>query len=118
MRAACKVPSACFFAAAMAEFDCKPGPIKDTIAELQAAWMDTLGRAAAAAITSDELSPHVDPDQLAFELEAALLSANWYFHLFEDATYLERARHAVRARLSREATRVGLRWLPADPQSG
>jgi AcrR family transcriptional regulator len=100
-------PGGCFFAAAMAEFDCKPGPIKDKIADLQAAWMDTLGRAAAAAIDNGELNPHVDPDQLAFELEAALLSANWYFHLFNDASYMNRAREAIRRRLHSDATERG-----------
>ena len=111
-------PGGCFFAAAMAEFDCKPGPIKDTIAELQAAWMDTLGRAAAAAITSDELSPHVDPDQLAFELEAALLSANWYFHLFNDASYMNRAREAIRRQLLSDATERGRTLLLDHAEDG
>ena len=112
-------PGGCFFASAMAEFDARaPGPVREQIAECQGQWMLTLERAAADALAKEELRTDADPRQLAFELEGALLSANWYFHLFEDATYLERARHAVRARLSREATRVGLRWLPADPQSG
>ena len=47
-------------------------------------------------------------EQLAFELEGALLSANWYFHLFHDTTNIERARLAVRTQLSREATPTGL----------
>jgi AcrR family transcriptional regulator len=100
-------PGGCFFAAAMAEFDCKPGLIKDKIAELQAAWMDTLEQAAAAAINSGDLSPGVDPSQLAFELEAALLSANWYFHLFDDASYMDRAREAILHRLLSDATERG-----------
>jgi AcrR family transcriptional regulator len=100
-------PGGCFFAAAMAEFDCQPGPIKDRIADLQAAWMDTLGQAAAAAMKRDELSPRVDPDQLAFELEAALLGANWYFHLFDDASYMDRAREAIKRRLLSDATEGG-----------
>lgn len=112
-------PGGCFFASAMAEFDAKaPGPVRDRIAECQEQWMLTLERAAAAALAKEELRTDADPRQLAFELEGALLSANWYFHLFGDATYLERARHAVRVRLSSEATRVGLRSLPADPPSG
>jgi hypothetical protein len=42
--------------------------------------------------------------------------ANWYFHLYNDAAYLDRARHAVRARLASEATPAGLRALPASPE--
>jgi AcrR family transcriptional regulator len=109
-------PGGCFFASAMAEFDSKaPGPVRDRIAQCQHQWMDTLERAAQQAQERGELCDGSDPRQLAFELEAALLSANWYYHLFNDATYLDRGRRAVRARLAIEATPVGLHLLPADP---
>jgi AcrR family transcriptional regulator len=107
-------PGGCFFAAAMAEFDCKaPGPVRDRIAECQEQWMTTLERAAQEARAQGELRTSSDPRQLAFELEAALLGANWYFHLYSDAGYLDRARRAVRARLASEATPAGLLSLPS-----
>ena len=110
-------PGGCFFASAMAEFDSKaPGPVRDRIAQCQDQWMSTLERAAQQAQEQGELRTGSDPRQLAFELEAALLSANWYFHLFNDATYLDRARRAVRARLASQATPAGLHLVP-DPQS-
>jgi AcrR family transcriptional regulator len=112
-------PGGCFFASAMAEFDSKaPGPVRDRIAQCQDQWMDTLEHAAQQARERGELSTGSDPRQLAFELEAALLSANWYYHLFNDATYFDRARRAVRARLASEATPVGLHLVPPGPQSG
>ena len=112
-------PGGCFFASAMAEFDCKaPGPVRDRIAQCQAQWMDTLERTAWEAQAKGELPAGSDPRQLAFELESALLTANWYFHLYTDADYLSRARRAVRARLASEATPAGMRALPATPQNG
>jgi AcrR family transcriptional regulator len=106
-------PGGCFFASAMAEFDAKaPGPVRDRIAECQAQWMDSLERAAASAQAAGELHASSDPQQLGFELEAALLSANWYYHLYGDPSYLERARLAVRDRLASQATATGLRSLP------
>ncbi len=108
-------PGGCFFASAMAEFDAKaPGPVRDRIAECQAQWMDTLEHAAASAQAARELHASTDPQQLAFELEAALLSANWYYHLYHDPAYLQRARRAVRDRLASQATPAGLRTLPPD----
>lgn len=108
-------PGGCFFASAMAEFDCKaPGPVRNRIAECQQQWMDMLERAAEDARAKRELRTDSDPCQLAFELEGALLTANWYFHLYGDALYLKRARRAVRARLSGETTSAGLHALPAD----
>jgi AcrR family transcriptional regulator len=110
-------PGGCFFASAMAEFDAKESsPARDRIVECQEQWMMTLERAAEDARAKGELRADGDSSQLAFELEGALLSANWYFHLFHDATNIERARDAVRTRLSREATPAGLHLLPAGPQ--
>jgi AcrR family transcriptional regulator len=108
-------PGGCFFASAMAEFDAKgPGPVRNRIAECQAMWIDILERAAQDGKQAGELQNAADPRQLAFELEAALLSANWYFHLYEEPVYLDRARRAIRGRLSAEATRTGLRSLSPE----
>ena len=105
-------PGGCFFAAAMAEFDSKaPSAVRDQIVECQEQWMGTLERIAAQAQANGELTSDADPKQLAFELEAALLSANWYFHLHADAGYFDRARRAIRTRLASEAT-VPIRDLP------
>jgi AcrR family transcriptional regulator len=106
-------PGGCFFASAMAEFESKaPGPVRDRIAQCQEQWMSTLERAAEEGQQRGELRTGSDPQQLAFELEAALLSANWYYHLFNDATYFDRARRTVQARLASEATPAGLHLLP------
>ena len=93
-------PGGCFFAAAMAEFDCKPGPVRDRIADLQGQWLDALRQAGADAVAAGELLPGTDAEQLAFDLEAAMLSANWYVHLFSDDRYLDRAARSVRARVA------------------
>jgi AcrR family transcriptional regulator len=110
-------PGGCFFASAMAEFDCKaPGPVRDRIAECQEHWMSTLARAADDAIEVGHLRAGADARQLAFELEAALLSANWYVHLYSEPSYIERARRAIHARLAGEATAAGRRIL--RPEKG
>ena len=105
-------PGGCFFAAAMAEYGAKdPGAVRDTIADCQRQWTATLERAAADAREQGELRDACDPEQLAFELEAALLSANWYFHLHSDTGYIDRGRRAVRARIEADATPTGIQAL-------
>src|SRR5690242_11967062 len=96
-------PGGCFFSAAMAEFDARPGPIRDRIADAQRQWLQTLERAASDARRLGELRADVDPAQLAFELESVMVTANWYFHLFGDRTQLVRARTGV-GRLLDEAS--------------
>jgi AcrR family transcriptional regulator len=104
-------PGGCFFASAMAEFDARPGPVRDRVAEVQRLWLDLLERAARDAIHAGELRPTTDPGQLAFELEAAMLSSNWYYHLYSDPEFFRRARQAVQTSLELQATAKGRRAL-------
>ncbi|GAC1596095.1 MAG: TetR/AcrR family transcriptional regulator [Acidimicrobiales bacterium] len=106
-------PGGCFFAGAMAEYNSKEGAIRDQISGVQREWMGSLERCACKAVERQELHAQTDAAQLAFELEGALLSANWYSRLFVDATYIARARVAVRTRLLREATHAGRALLLA-----
>ncbi len=105
-------PGGCFFAAAMAEFDAKTeGPVRDRIAYCQSLWMTSLEHSIEIAKQKRQLRASVDPRQLAFELEGAMLAANWYVHMFSDPSYMERARESVRSHLVRGATPTGLRVL-------
>lgn len=111
-------PGGCFFASAMAEFDAKPpSPARDLITECQQQWMATLERAAQDARDKGELRTDTDPRQLAFEIEGALLTANWYFHLFGDVSNLDRARLAVCSQLEHAATDGGVQLLRRAPRA-
>ena len=115
LRRARRVPPADDFASAMAEFDAKAsGPVRDRIADCQTQWMHTLERAAGSAQAAGELPASSDPQQLAFELEAALFSANWYYHLYKDSAYFQRAARAIRDRLASEATPPARHRCPAS----
>ena len=106
-------PGGCFFASAMAEFDARPGVVRDRVAAVQREWLDALERTARDGIECGELRPTTDPAQLAFELEAAMLSANWYYHLYTDRQFFARARLAVETSLRTAATGRGMRALDA-----
>jgi AcrR family transcriptional regulator len=90
----------CFFAAASAEFDSRPGAVRDQIAALTKAWMAGLQKEIAYAQSRRELRPSVDPAQLAFELHAYVQEANWAFKLFNDKSAFPRARRAIADRLT------------------
>ncbi len=111
-------PGGCFFAAAMAEFDARPGVVRDTIAALQRQWLDMLEGAAGDGIRLGELDDSVDPVQLAFELEAAMLSGNWYFHLYSDAQFFALSRNAVQRTISAAVTPKGRRVLEGAVRPG
>lgn len=104
----------CFFAAAAAEFDSRPGPVRDRIAEIMKEWLTTLRRAVTEAQEAGQLDRSVDPAQLAFEFNALELGANWAFQLYGDKQAFARARDAILERLRRHATRSGASCLPAQ----
>ena len=68
---------------------------------------DGMGGAAAG-----ELASEVDPTQMAFEVNALELGANWAFQLYGDKQAFARAREAILESLHRQATAQGSAMLP------
>src|SRR5229473_1788989 len=90
----------CFFAAASAEFDSRPGPVRDEIAALTKAWLVALRDEIAFAQSQKEIQASIEPAQLAFELHAYVQEANWAFKLFNDKSAFLLARRAIADRLA------------------
>jgi AcrR family transcriptional regulator len=84
----CAFPGGCFWAAAAAEFDDRPGPVRDAISEGVAGWTGELARQARAAGVKD-------PDQLAFEIYSIGLGANAANRLLGDGHAFKRARATI-----------------------
>lgn len=96
-------PGGCFFAAAAAELDCRPGPVRERIAAFQREWTQTLERQAAEARAIGELDRAADPKQIAFETNALLTAANSVFLLQGDPAVFDRARSGLLGMLERGA---------------
>ena len=103
----------CFFAAAAAEFDSRPGPVRDRIAAIMREWLGTLRKAMEECQEAGQMRRNVDTHQLAFEFNSFELGANWGFQLFGDKQAFSRAREAILERLRRHSTRSGLAILPS-----
>jgi AcrR family transcriptional regulator len=89
----------CFWAGASAEFDDRPGPVRDAIAAALDAWLGELERHA-------EVAGAEDPKRLAFELYAIVTGANSRFRLTGDRRVYAYARDSVERLLAE---------LPAKP---
>jgi AcrR family transcriptional regulator len=97
-------PGGCFFEAAVAEFDSRPGPVRDAVIEKRDYWVSSLARAIREAAAAGEVQPRVDAEQVAWELSCLLVGANGSFVINGGSTGIERARRAIRERLERLAT--------------
>ena len=62
------LPGGCPMIGGAIEFDDKPGPVRDTLASGQRAWIGTLTRAARQAVEQGQLAPDTDAEQISFEL--------------------------------------------------
>jgi AcrR family transcriptional regulator len=74
----------CFWGATSAEYDDRPGPVRDAIAGALDAWVAGLERNA-------RIAGVADPDRYAFELYAVIMGANSRYRLSADPRVLEHA---------------------------
>ena len=96
-------PGGCFFAAASLEFDDRPGRVRDRIVELMKQWLLLLEQTVREAQTAGAVKRDVDPRQMAFEIHALAMGANWRSRLFKDPAAFSTARRAVLERIEQIA---------------
>lgn len=78
----------CFWAATSAEYDDRPGPVRDAIAAALDAWTGELERQARVAGVEQ-------PQRFAFELYSVVMGANSRYRLSGDRQVFEYAREAI-----------------------
>ena len=97
-------PGGCFFFAAAAEYDARPGRVRDAVAAALAEWAALLERAAEDARQLGQLESTCDTRQLAFEVDALGVAANARAVLHDDDAAYDLARSGIRTRLATLAT--------------
>jgi hypothetical protein len=73
--------------------------VREVIAEDVRQFLALLAREVRKAQEAGDLDPAVDPEQLAFELDALGAAANHQFQFMRDPAVFDRAATAIRARL-------------------
>jgi AcrR family transcriptional regulator len=81
-------PGGCFWAATSAEYDDRPGPVRDVIAAALDAWLGELERQA-------RIAGSPDPGRFAFELYSVVMGANSRFRMGGDPVVFVYARDAI-----------------------
>jgi AcrR family transcriptional regulator len=93
-------PGGCFMTSASCEFDGRPGPVREAIAEALGLWYRVLEAEARHAIAAGDLPQGSDPKAIALQLNALAMAANQKLQLFGDRSALRVAREAMLATLS------------------
>jgi AcrR family transcriptional regulator len=98
-------PGGCFFSAAVAELDTRPGLARDRVLEVLGNWLALLKQCILEAQDLQEIDPHAEVAQAVFEIEAMLLAANFLFVMMNDPIHLTRGRRGVESVLARITNR-------------
>ncbi|MFE2328521.1 TetR/AcrR family transcriptional regulator [Streptomyces sp. NPDC059385] len=109
-------PGGCFFYSASAEFDSRPGPVRDEIAKARSDWTRYIERLLDEARQAGGFREGFDPadvPQLAFEAIAMMELANAHSVLHEDPLAYERAGRGILGRL--RAAAAAPEELPERP---
>jgi AcrR family transcriptional regulator len=93
------LPGGCFFFAVQAEFDDKPGPVRERIAQGMRDWVALLERVTTEAVGLGELDQDTDVAQLAYEIDAFGLSVVAHSRMLLDHASAAKSRSAVLSRL-------------------
>lgn len=91
-RVSVEVDAGCIYISGAVEFDDRPGPVRDALAQMVLAWHQALHRAILQAVDLGQLRADTDPLQLLFETHGLILS------LHHDARFLRSAGAVDRAR--------------------
>ncbi len=82
----------CVLSAAASEIDAKSGAVRDSLAAVMSEWLKFLADNARAAIKRGEFRSTANAEQIAFELHAIGLAANWHYQLFGERVAFKRGR--------------------------
>jgi AcrR family transcriptional regulator len=97
--AASRIPGGCFFVSASSEFDDRPGPVRDRLAQLQRDWLEVIAHTVRTASTEGHFRGDVDPEQFAQDLYGIMLAYHHASRLLGDDRAAARARTAFEALL-------------------
>lgn len=76
-------PGGCFWAANLADFDSRPGPVRDTLARQQQTWRQLIAAELRYSADAGEIAD-LDTELAAFQIDAALTAANTAMRLGDD----------------------------------
>lgn len=109
-------PGGCFFTAAAAEFDDRPGRVRDTILGLASVWDRDLYRQIRTATAEGDLPAGTDADQLVFEVTSVMLGLNHALQLHRDTRAPAKARRTLGRLLGQPVAAVLLLALASGPR--
>ena len=87
-RTSAEIDSGCLYISGAAEFDDRPGPVRDALASSVQTWMAALHRAVRIAVEQGDLAQQTDAAQMAFEVHGLILACHYEARFLKSKTAL------------------------------
>jgi AcrR family transcriptional regulator len=102
-RVAVEIQSGCIFISGAVEFDDRPGPVRDALANSVQTWLTALFRAVVLAKECGHLRQDADEQQMAFEIHGLILALHYEARFLKNPGSIERANQGFENILGRYA---------------
>jgi hypothetical protein len=91
-RTSAEIDSGCLYISGAAEFDDRPGPVRDALASSVKTWLSALHRAVCQARDEKHLAEHTDATQMSFEIHGLILALHYEARFLKTVKSLSRAK--------------------------
>ena len=102
-RVAVEIQSGCIFISGAVEFDDRPGPVRDALANSVQTWLNAMLRAVVLAKECGDLRVDADEQQVAFEIHGLILALHYEARFLKNPGSIERANRGFENILARYA---------------
>ncbi len=116
-RVSVELDSGCIYISGAVEFDDRPGPVRDALADMVRSWQAALERAIGIAVDVGDLAPDTDALQMLFEIHGLILALHHDARFLRNPGVLGRARAGFERTLAHySAKQVAGAVVPTQPQ--
>lgn len=100
-RTSAEIDSGCLYISGAAEFDDRPGPVRDALASSVKTWLAAVHRAVVQARDEHHLGNDTDPTQMCFEIHGLILALHYEARFLKSTKSLQRAKQGFEQLLLR-----------------
>ena len=90
-RTSIEIDSGCIYISGAVEFDDRPGPVRDALADSVKTWLAAMFRAVVQARDAGHLDPQADAHQIAFEIHGLILALHYEARFLKTPASIEHA---------------------------
>lgn len=90
-RTSVEIDSGCLYIGGAVEFDDRPGPVRDALAESVKIWLTAMHRAVVQAKEAGHLRPDAEEEQMAFEIHGLILALHYEARFLKTPRSIDRA---------------------------